>query len=211
MNYSEYKKARNLSWRVLIEMEIKELPIMISSICERKGIVLASYAEGLNTIKRLGFESECKKTDGFSTYRHGKYYIFYDESFANRRIRFTIAHELGHVLLEHLPKREGIVTAINREPSPNDHTLEQQANIFASRLLAPACVLHGLGVSRVEEIESLCQISKTAAKYRAERLKLLGEREKDFLIMRGYSNFGMSPLEKQVYEQFYDYIAKHKL
>ncbi len=211
MNYNDYKKARDLAWKVLIEMEIKELPVMVSTICNKRGIVLSSYSEGLTTIKRLGFEREHEKTDGFSTYRHGKYYIFYDESFANRRIRFTIAHELGHILLKHLPTCEGIATVINREPSPNDNAIEQQANIFASRLLAPACVLHGLGVSRIGEIESLCQISKTAAKYRSERLKLLTEREKDFVQNRGYSNFGMSPLERQVNQQFYEYIQKHKL
>ena len=90
---------------------------------------------------------------------------------------------------------------INREPLPADNLIEMEANIFASRLLAPACVLWGCGVKTAEEIQQLCNISRQAAEYRMERMRILYARNK----------FLTSPLERRVYSQFEDYIQKNKI
>ena len=66
----------------------------------------------------------------------------------SERQRFTAAHELGHILLGHVGKFK----LVNREPNEKDNPIEQAANVFASRLLAPACVLWGCGVKSHEEI-----------------------------------------------------------
>jgi Zn-dependent peptidase ImmA (M78 family) len=89
----------------------------------------------------------------------------------------------------------------NREPSPSDNPIEHEANVFASRLLAPACVLWGLGVTTPEQISEICGISLTAAEFRMERMDVLYKRNK-FLI---------SLLERRVYERFLPYISKNKL
>ena len=98
----------------------------------------------------------------------------------------------------------------NREPADGDAAVEQAANVFASRLLAPACVLWGCGVHTPEQIAELCSISLPAARFRAARMAELYEREQDFLMTRGRSCFLLSPLERQVYEAFADYIAAHR-
>ena len=89
---------------------------------------------------------------------------------------------------------------LNREPSLEDDPLEQAANVFASRLLAPACVLWGCNMQSAAEIAQLCGISQTAAEFRWERLQLLYQRGK----------FLTSPLERQVYAQFRPYIDAHR-
>ena len=89
---------------------------------------------------------------------------------------------------------------VNREPDPKDNPIEQAANVFASRLLAPACVLWALDAKTPEQIAALCQISLQAATFRAERMALLYERGK----------FLASPLERQVYHQFANYIEQKK-
>ena len=68
--------------------------------------------------------------------------------------------------------------------------------MFASRLLAPACVLWALNARTPEEIAALCQISHQAAKFRAERMAILYERNR----------FLSSPLERKVYDQFKEFI-----
>lgn len=68
----------------------------------------------------------------------------------------------------------------NHEPADGDATVEQAANVFASRLLAPACVLWGCGVHTPEQIAALCSISLPAARFRAARMAELYEREQDF-------------------------------
>ena len=113
-----------------------------------------------------------------------------------RRARFTVAHELGHILLGHVGK----YTLVNREPSPRDDPVEQAANGFAARLLAPACVLWGCRVSSAAEIAALCDISAVAARYRWERMQLLYARGK-FLI---------SPLERTLYACFSQYINSYR-
>jgi Zn-dependent peptidase ImmA (M78 family) len=107
-----------------------------------------------------------------------------------------VAHELGHILLGHV----GEYHLVNREPSPHDDPIEQEANGFAARLLAPACVLWGCGASSAEEIAALCDISMAAARYRWERMQILLERDK----------FLRSPLERKVYKRFSKYIKLYR-
>lgn len=113
------------------------------------------------------------------------------------RSRFTIAHELGHILLGHVGKYE----LVKREPAPSDNPMEQEANVFASRLLAPACVLWGCKVQSAEDIARLCDISLTAAEYRWTRMQQLYRRDK----------FWISPLEREVYAGFKKFIDRQRL
>lgn len=103
------------------------------------------------------------------------------------------------------------ITTVNREPNDKDNPIEQAANVFASRLLAPACVLWGLKVKSAEEIVQYCNISMQSAEFRMERMNELYEREEEFLRTRGKSCFLLSPLERKVYNQFKEYIDKNKL
>ena len=132
--------------------------------------------------------------------------IFYDDQMPVSRQRFSAAHELGHILL-HDPHG---ATVYNREPSPNDNPIESEANIFASRLLAPLCVLHYMDVQSPEEIAKLCEISHTAAQIRWERLVLIRERDEAFRKTRGKGCFLLSPAERKVFRRFERYIKTYQ-
>ena len=186
MNYKNYQKSRNATWEMLLDLEIKELPVKITDLCRRIGIPV-KFAD-------LGAEE-----DGYSAIVNDKPIIVINSLKRDNtaRMRFTVAHELGHIMLGHV----GVYELVNREPSPSDNEIEQQANIFASRLLAPACVLWGCNVQSPEEIMQLCDISHQAAQFRFNRMKVLYERQK-FLI---------SPLEKKVYKQFKPFMLRYLL
>lgn len=141
MNYSNYKKTRDLSWNILIQEKICELPINIIDLCHRLDIKVKYYISNNDSDGQSLFIKECPV-------------ILVNKNCSNQRKRFTVAHELGHILLGHVGKYE----LLNREPSPNDNPIEQEANVFASRLLAPACVLWGCRVKNAEEISALCDI-----------------------------------------------------
>lgn len=79
--------------------------------------------------------------------------------------------------------------------------MEYQAERFAIDILAPACVLWGLNLHTAEDIAKVCNISMQSAHIRAERMEILYKRNK----------FLTSPLEKQVFEQFSDFIKQYKL
>lgn len=184
MKYANYKNSRNLAWQMLIDEKICKLPISVSSICKSLGISLKYY------YPRDENDGKCMIIDGVPT-------IFVNENSTKQRQRFTAAHELGHLLHDHVGKYK----LVNREPSLKDNPIEQEANVFASRLLAPACVLWGCNARSAYDIAELCDISLQFAHYRMERMEILYKRNK----------FLLSPLERAVYNQFREYISKHKL
>lgn len=196
MNYDDYKRARDLSWRVLLNTGTRELPVKVSRICRGYGVTLRSYQVGAPLIRELGLEAQCDISDGFTVRSGNRCYVFYNMEQPPGRVRFTIAHELGHVLLGHLG--DGELTVYNRESSSEDAPEEHTANVFASRLLAPACVLHALGAVTPEQIAAVCDISMAAARFRAGRMGVLEQRGK----------YGASPLERQVLAQFQPYIDR---
>ena len=124
MNYKDYQNVRDTAWRLLIDLNVSELPINTVKVCAELGIKLHYY-------------EPTDESDGMSCYINDVLHIFVSSSVSPERRRFTIAHEIGHIILGHVGKYE----LVNHEPSSTDNPIEQAANVFASRLLAPACVL----------------------------------------------------------------------
>lgn len=185
MYYENYQVSRDLAWKVLLTEHITALPVMVGKLCKSMGISVVYYTPAPND-----------PSDGYTVAAGEKIVIHVAEGKPKERQRFTAAHELGHILLGHV----GRYPLVNREPDPKDNPVEQAANVFASRLLAPACVLWALNARTPEEIATLCQISRQAAAFRAERMELLCHRGK----------FLTSPLEQAVYAQFEDFIQRKK-
>ena len=113
---------------------------------------------------------------------NGQWYIIVDDFNHITVQRYSIAHEIGHILL-------------------GKDISEYEAERFAINILAPACVLWGLNLHTAKDISELCNISMKSAQIRAKRMEILYSRNK----------FLTSPLERQVFEQFFDFIKQHKL
>ena len=60
----------------------------------------------------------------------------------------------------------------------------------------PACVQWGLQLHTADDIARVCNVSQTAAQRRSERMAVLYQR----------NMFLTHPLERQVYQQFQDFI-----
>ncbi len=186
--YGKYKQSRNASWETLIEFGINSLPVVPLNICKQAGIkVYKNSAVQILTGTQIGL----------SFYHSGNFNIIIDDKQILTRRRFTLAHELGHIVLGHIL----IDTPQGRTFDISKPEIERQADIFASRLLAPACVLWGINAQTAEQIATICNISHEAAVIRAERMEILRKRGK----------FLTSPLERQVYKQFEDYIKGNRL
>lgn len=188
MIYGKYKNARNAAWRCLIDYKVTSLPISVLGIARSAGIKVLK-----NSATDLLLPSE----SGISIIMGNKWVIIYNDKCSRQRCRFTVAHELGHIFLGHeLEKRNRITQTFKRSDSYAEH----EANIFASRLLAPACVIWALGLTNENEIATVCDISHSAAKFRAKRMETLYKRDR-FLI---------SPLEREVYNNFKTFIQNSK-
>ena len=195
IEYTDYKNARDTAWEVLISCRIMSLPVDLNIILAYFGAKAYPYQGNWNRIQAIGLASAAKRTSGMSFYRGKTPVILYDSCNVPGRIRFTIAHELGHLALGHL--LPGSYTVQNREPRSADNPLEEAANRFAADLLAPACVLWGMNLHTSAEIEAVCGISSIAAQFRAKRMETLYQRNK----------FLSSRLEREVYQQFLPFIT----
>lgn len=185
--YGLYKKARNASWQALIDNKIDSLPVDIIKIAIDNNITLIKDSDA----------GELRPDEaGISIYDGNEWFIVYDDSLPLGRKRFTVAHELGHIFLGH-PLVAGFHARTTARVVP---PTENEANIFASRFLSPACVLWGLNIHSAADIAKICELSEEAAEIRAARMAELYKRNK-FLI---------SPLEQKVFEQFKGFINENK-
>lgn len=186
--YGVYKKARNASWQALIDNRVDCLPVDVVRIVGNNGIKLLKDSQA----------HELRSGEaGISIFDGKQWFIVYDDLLPLGRKRFTVAHELGHIFLGH-PLVAGFHARTTGGKLPQT---ESEANVFASRFLAPACVLWGLNVHAAADIAQICEISAEAAGIRAKRMSELYKRNK----------FLTSPLERRVYNQFASFIEKNRL
>lgn len=198
MNYKDYQNVRDAAWKILLDCGVDRLPVDLNAVCRRLKIRVLTYGQNTRTIERADLGEAMRRTDGMTFYVRKTPVVLFDEKTTPARAKFTIAHEVGHIILGHV--KPGDVTIANREPHPGDAPEEQAANQFAARLLAPACVLWGLDIHTTDEIMELCRISRQAAQFRANRMEELYRRNR----------FLTSPLERKVYQRFQSFIREYQ-
>lgn len=197
-NYKNYQQARDASWKILLDCGVDSLPVDVLDVARQLGVRVFSYEQGARIIRRHKLQRIADRTDGFTFAVCGSLIVFFNAGTSRQRARFTIAHELGHICLNHLEWNRP--TVVNREPGPHDNPRETAANQFAARLLAPACVLWALDIHTPDDIARLCDISLPAARFRADRMAELCRRQR----------FLTSPLEREVYQQFQPFIHRQE-
>lgn len=184
MYYGAYKHLRESAWQCLYDFGIDRLPVDVMKMARDSGIriVRDSDAKILN-------DGEL----GNSFYDGGTWIIVYDDSRSEAEIRYTVAHELGHIFLGHDTIHIRYRDLQGFDPKARS---EEQANSFAVRILCPACVIWGLKLVSAEEIADACHVELRVAQKRAERMKILYKRNK----------FLTSHVEEKVYMRFANYI-----
>ncbi len=193
--YESYKNARNQAWKTLIECNIDKLPIDLGMVARHHNIKVIAYSK--TTLFQV-FDDKVKNGDGFIAIANANKEIFINDKINNRnRRRFTMAHELGHAILKH---DIGTIHYRNSEMDNQDDLQEFEANIFARDLLMPSTVLAALNIRTVEEIMSVCHISRQSAEIRAARMKELYQR----------NLFNIHPLEIETRELFNDFIINYR-
>lgn len=177
MHYEIYKNARDASWNFLIQHKVNSLPVDLKPITSAMGIIVRKDIEGVLRTDERGRTINANENIRI---------IVRNDPIPQKR--YTITHEIGHIVLGHT------------ESYGRSDVDEYAAERFAIGVLAPACVLWGIGVKTADEIAELCNISIASAKIREKRMQELYARNK----------FLTSPLERQVFEQFSDFIKQEK-
>ena len=196
LHYKSYQNMRDATWKILLDCGIDRLPVDIDTVCEKLGICVLSYDAGAEVIERAHLYRVVRDINGLTFYLGNTPVILFNERQEVKQIMFTVAHELGHIILKHVSP--GDTTPAHQGPEWNATPKEGAANQFAVRLLAPACVLWGLDIHTPEEIMKWCQITRPAAERRARRMTTLYQRQK----------FLTSPLERKLHHQFQPYLEQ---
>ncbi len=193
--YDYYKKSRDKAWEVLLKCEITELPIDLGKISDAYDMKVILYSK--TKLTQL-FKDDVLQGDGFIISNNSVKQIYINDKIHNRnRRRFTLAHELGHGILDH---DIGVIHYRNNENDSQTDMQELQANVFARDILMPATVLAALDIHTPEEIMKLCDVSRRSAEIRAERMEELYRR----------NMFNRHPEERKVREQFDDFIRNYR-
>ncbi|QLI46243.1 ImmA/IrrE family metallo-endopeptidase [Bacillus pumilus] len=109
------------------------------------------------------FESD----EGCCWYRKskGSYVIFYNDRIENKgRVRWTIAHEIGHFILKHNEITNKTIFNRNSLTSDEYDVFEKEANCFARNLLAPQSLMYELRPTNPNVVSDIFNISLEAAK-----------------------------------------------
>ena len=127
---ANFTKAQQTSQQVLKENYISKPPVPVLELTKNYGYEVLETASLPHEIS--GFVDIQEKI------------IYLNALDSETRKAFTIAHELGHILL-HQPelKQNPDVGILYRQPlgKKNDDPLEQEANFFAATLLVPPPML----------------------------------------------------------------------
>jgi len=145
-NLQQYSTAFDISQAFVDLLEISKYPIDVFDIPRHKNgapILCSTLGDYRKWFENCGkkYHDEIKDAKCYFDPRSGVYIIVYNEKKSDKRIRFSIAHELGHIVLGHLDDKR---TEICRG-GLDDVTyfaMEGAANTFAGNLLAPPILIH---------------------------------------------------------------------
>ena len=182
--YGQYQDARDAAWRALLELPEKKLPVDVEALAKKLGVEIHPFPGKeqalLHNLVNRAASGPCVSL----RIRRAWHIFIRSKAFDESHHRFAIAHELGHLLLAHetetlapgvrcFAARENIGDVMDDPQELEDYT----ADLFAVRLLAPACLLHEMHIDSSGEIIRLCGLPPHAAVIRAERMQLLNERD----------------------------------
>ncbi len=205
-DYQRYRQARDAAWRALLQLESKRLPVDPEALARQVGLGLSPFPQSDREPRLFALVQKAGSGPCVSLRIRGKWHAFLRESaLDDQKRRFCVAHELGHLLLRHKTYvlSPGVLAFRGREnagdlieaPECSD---DRDADIFAIRLLAPACLLHEMHVDTAGGIQRLCGLPPRAAAMRAERMALLAERDA----------FYSHALERRVRAAFLPYLRE---
>ena len=207
--YRRYQEARDAAWRTLLHFDVKALPVDPQAMARKMGLAVLPFPDAREAPRLAGLISRAGEAPCVSLRIRGAWQVFFRPNCLDEReTRFALAHELGHLVLRHgtyalAPGVRAFQGSENAGDLLEDpQTLDDYAaDIFAIRLLAPACVLHALRIDTPGGVAEVCELPPRASALRAERMELLAQRDAFFI----------HPLEKQVWIRFQPFLQAKRV
>lgn len=134
------------------------LPLRLDTmrhLCDALGYKLLTYAEGAPIIEKLPFD-DYTRCPAFCAHVMDCNVVFYDDTCSVGTRLFSLAHEIGHIVLRH------IATGA-RGYDASDTAQEREADAFAYALLAPLDALRAARVHTVKQIQRMTLLDRERA------------------------------------------------
>ena len=177
MNYT-FILGRILS--VFRECEVNSFPLDCVGLINKYGYRVFTYQELKSKSPEL---YEMCITCSDDTFRDmATKTVAYNTEALKRRVYFSLAHELGHIVLGHLAE------------TPKT---EAEANFFASNLLAPRMAIHYSNCKNEADVARIFEVSCEAAQYAFDDYR----RWRRYIVSR---HNRMTALDRAMYYHFYD-------
>lgn len=211
IRYSHIKSIVN---DIYIKQKLSKFPINIKEIINSfNNIKIVSYHQFMHrydltkekTFELLSSDEGC--TDYCKSLN--KYIIYYNDidSKSDERIRWTLTHELGHILCNHYSKNTRIFCD---ELTEDEYKFrEAEANYFTGLLLSNPIILHELNIKSSRDIEVFCALSSEAARYRYDNYKKWCKNKilnsSDICILKNFQEYLKS--QKLEYQEFIRFMS----
>jgi Zn-dependent peptidase ImmA (M78 family) len=153
--------ARETARQLLAEMGDNPFPIQMEEVCRAKGWIVGRSRK---------IHSDC---DAVTMHIDGEYGIYLHAGIKSEsRIRWTLCHEAGHILLGHFEEFDltfGHSEALGKGTA---WVLNRETNIFTEELLMPAAFIQKNLCLGFEALRAACGVSRAALAIRLKNLTL---------------------------------------
>lgn len=167
-----YTNILRLVNEYIIEEQIDELPMRtqtLADLIQRSGFALATYSEAAELIQIFELSAYTSSFPAFTFISDEIRVVLYSDELSTSDKLFSLAHELGHIVLQH--SAEGVRGMTVQKQNAQ----EQEADIFAYQILAPVCVLKKLKIHTPQEIAKETLLDETRAEIVCENLKTFSD------------------------------------
>lgn len=148
-----YEEIKNKVAECIELYEVKNIPVDVFELSDRMGIKLVKFSEltqnELQLLSNFGINSNSAGFLALAS-KKGKIipFIYYNDAQDFGRVRFTILHEIGHLVLEHLEQSD---------------LAEVEANFFAKYFIAPPVLVDRINPSDYMEVACVFNLSNQCA------------------------------------------------
>lgn len=166
MGKYDYNRINFTAQKLLVEKCNVSFPVNILELVSLiPNIHISTYKEFNESISiKFGKKAEQISNEAFSCkMSESSYLIFYNDDTSIKlpqRIRFSLAHELGHILLGHFDSYNGFLPR-NGFGVANS-LIEGEADIFAGEVLCPTCLTDPVWTQKI--VEQFFDVSSSVAK-----------------------------------------------
>lgn len=180
-------------------------------------VEIGNIIRKMNNIKLITYSSQMKKyhisyekmilsaetKDSYAVWdRKQRYCIYYNDMDSNiiqsHRVRWNLAHELGHIVLQHHQYCNSDRLFRNSLDDNTYYYLEKEADYFAQLILVPHVVLSEFKISSIDQLKTLCKISRNAAKYRFQ----------DYQKWKSSHINIQDEYDQQLFQYYYNFLFK---